>query len=515
MNRTTLRTVLVCLICGSFLSAAADGVWAAQSIQYFNSLKEKWPDLIGIRFRLEGRYALIGKNLLQFENCELYFRSEKDFPKLTGTSRTLEVVGTLVKEEGKLYFAVEEMKERPNDLDQFRIRQVEFRNGTADDWFELGDWAMRRGSFYGDEELIRRAGEAYSRGLRIARRGIRSDNSKALFELAEKARTFGLPDAQANGYAFEACQHLWQVAKVKSSTTEQELQNLQELIARELPGSTRSLPQDRPELRKRYHADPYAAYRSAAAEQRLQLHRILYGEVVLKAVLLDAAEDGSNGLQIAARIEERLPERTDLVDEYRRRELDFRAAQVGKSTRRQALELADHFRRRNQPRQARQALEDWLSARGKQLRQQGASGLVELADEYIALLNDQSTAYELLIEADKISPNSEIIADRLRRLGYRRRDGLWQTEDELRDAPPDPKALARREGRIVEGMTPDDVVQALGQPMSTVRLATAGRVVELWTYGPRGTSRMVIRFVRPVGRKGVQPAVSEVIDAVP
>ena len=46
------------------------------------------------------------------------------------------------------------------------------------------------------------------------------------------------------------------------------------------------------------------------------------------------------------------------------------------------------------------------------------------------------------------------------------------------------------------GMTPDQVRQTLGRPTAITRVATTGRVNEVWIFGERGTSRLCVHFLR-------------------
>jgi hypothetical protein len=132
----------------AWLPVAAFGQTTARSVQSFNLQKDSWEKLVGVRLKIEGRYASLGGKLLRFQNCDLSFRAIDDLPKLSGISQTIEVTGKLVKQDGKLSFEVEQVRELPSDLTTLRDRRGRIPRGKSDGWYELGAWARQRGEFY-------------------------------------------------------------------------------------------------------------------------------------------------------------------------------------------------------------------------------------------------------------------------------------------------------------------------------------------------------------------------------
>ena len=70
------------------------------------------------------------------------------------------------------------------------------------------------------------------------------------------------------------------------------------------------------------------------------------------------------------------------------------------------------------------------------------------------------------------------------------------TNTQMMSLPKDDVQLAIREGRVVRGMSVQQVVQTLGQPTNISRIASRKSVCELWSYEAEGAAGMVIRFRR-------------------
>lgn len=502
--------------CVLLAAGVAAGAVPTHSVESFNGLKSRWQNFAetGITLKVEGRRGFFARTLLRFRNCELSFRpkSGTEFPKLSGTGRNIEVLGRLEKRNGELEFVVEQLTERPSDLETFQIKQGDIRSDEPDEWYSLGDWAARRAAFYKDEALKQKAEEAYRKGIAGERRQLAEGDVDGLMRLAAKAARLNLPDSLRLEFLHEAYQLRWEALQKAppdspgrsagtgnaptTGKTQTAAQELARQLADDLPGCRQPLESPLSELRKKYWDNPLTVYRTANDETRRQLHRMFYCEIVLKEILKQAKADGSNGFDIAQAIDRQVPERHALAETYRKRELDFKLARVETDSRQQVLQLAEQFRRRHEPQKARQAVKQWLDAKAKRVREEGPAGLVKIADEYEELLDDQETAAKLLMEASRQIPNSEEIAAKLNRLGYRRADGQWISDEALEKRPPDPVQRAVREGRVVAGMTPEQVRKALGAPTSTTRIATAGRISEVWSYGERGTSRLAIHFLR-------------------
>lgn len=492
-TRGLISLTVAVILAGASLDAAA----AAWSIEDFNRRKPDWDRMGGARttLTLEGRYSLLSGQTLRFTHCDLTFRLPDASSQLIGRSQTIEVSGRLVREDRRLHFAVDHLKELPTDAETFRSRQMKLANPQPAELYELANWAARRGRFYDDTELIELASEAYRQGIVLEWRKLPKDDSDARFALAAKVAKLQLPDSLRLELVHEALHVAWRLLP-KTGGNEEQRRPLANRIAKELPGSSVPLPDPQPKLRQKYLEDPLATYQAADADQRERLHRILYSAIALELIEFEVRKNGGNGFEIARQIETQLPELLELAASYRERELDDRLSNVGTAGRQEMLELVSLFRGRNDDKRAQETLRKWLVAREKKLRPDGPEGLMQLAREYIDLLKDEERATSLLIEADELSPNSDVIVKQLERLGYRKENGRW-TNDRR---PPSPAKSeidkAVDEGRVAIGMTAEQVLTSLGTPDTVARMATSRAICAVWRYD----SGLTIHLKHPIRR---------------
>lgn len=495
--RHAMAAAVAVLLC---LSATGPARGAEpQSIESFVAGKENWREFAraNLRLNVEGRFSILSRTLLRFEKCDLSFvpAGGRELPRLRPGTRTVEVVGRLKVDRSRgLRFVVDELRERPSDLEQFRLRQAEIvRRGDEKAWYALGEWAGRRAAFYEDEELRVEADSANLHGLRIERDALAAGDRAARFRLAEKARELKLPEAVAVELLHEAYRLKWDELRKEPSPDRQAL--LDEL-ARDLPGSREPAPTDAAQLEEKYRELPLAAYAAADPQQRRVLHRLFYAEVALEMIRAGAQPDGRNGAEIARRIEELLPERTALAEQYRDAELNWRLSRVGSATRSEMLALAGEFQRRSRPEKSAETKQSWLTAYTRRMRREGVPGLLRAAEEHVALAADRATAVKLLTEAHALAPESQDVGAAFRRLGYVWKRGEWLPEDEAAAVPLSPIQQAIREGRVTRGMTIAQVRQTLGAPSFVTRVATAGQINEVWSFGELNSSRLAVHFLR-------------------
>ena len=202
-----------------------------------------------------------------------------------------------------------------------------------------------------------------------------------------------------------------------------------------------------------------------------------------------AAPDGRDGFAVAARLTDRVPELADLAAAYRDRELAWRTTRVETATRAEAVDLANLLAAGGEEGAAEQVRRRWLAAREKSLRAEGVNGLIRAAEEYRAVLPDPDAgtdqAARLLREAYAAAPPGTPaetgVAGRLKALGLTRVGERWLTAAEA-EAALDPTERAVLAGRVVVGMTAEQVRRALGEPPVKTTAATAAGVAEAWVY---------------------------------
>ena len=494
--------VLLTLLMPAAMTVAAESVW---SVEYLNSRKAEWEQLIGPTIRIEGRITLHGKGQLRLAKCELVFHSTEAQLRALNGKRTIELAGKLKRDDGKLSFDVAQVQVVPSDVEQFESRTVKLRNPRPGEWYELGDWAAGRGRFYEDAELTKKALTAYGNGVKIEWRTLPADDGEARIRLAHKVEEYKLPEEQRMEILHEGYWQLWQTALKAKKLDPAVWPQLAVRLADDLPGSTQSLPLFPAELKQRYEREALTLYRESPEATRKQLHRLFYAAVVLKPIVLDAAADGRDGNLIADRIEQAVPEEKALAEKYREAKLAWRLARAATATRQEIEQLANDYRSRQLPVPARQALQTWLQAREDRMREDGSTGLMQLAEDYLALLRDETKAASLLKEAHKLDPAFEDVARKLESLGYKLDRGVWTKEVAAKPAGDLPKPDATPTGGIAVGMTASALRTLMGRPDSTGRAITSTGLLEVWSYGTLGTSRLIVHLERtgPIGEAKV------------
>lgn len=490
-----------------WLGLAAQADAAPRSVESLVAEKAQWAShaSAGTSMTIEGRLSSLAGPQMRFRNCDLRFQSSDGKPLVRPTRNTENVVvfGRFASISGKPVFLIEKLNASLSDLDSFRGRTRELRDGKPADWYELGRWAAARGRFYDDKELDVKSREAYLEAIQRERKALPPDAVEPLVALSKKAVELGLPDALRMEFVHDAWRRRWDAARKEDSKS---LRSFAESLSAELPGAREPLNPHAPELATAYLRNPQGVYRDANEATRFRLHRVFFIEVLRKAIVSDAQPDGSNGYQIAAELDERIPEDHADAEAFREKELALRVKRVENSTRQEVVELSRELEARNQPQRARQVVETWLKTRAERLRKDGPTGLMQAADEYETLLKDRETAVKFLMEAYE-QDSSEVTAKRLYQRGYQLKNGRWFSKAEAETIPEDPVQIALRQGRVVAGMTGEQVRKALGAPEAVARAASAGEVNEVWSYSNVGKQNLLVHL-RRIGRTGEWKAVS-------
>lgn len=468
------------------LSLQAAGVLSVQE------LNQAQAQLVGHAVQVEGRILLLGKNQLRLRNCDMVFRADGALPEIPRRARNVEITGRIIKEDARPFFQIDSLRELPDDIDTFQNKRRQVPAHSIADWIKLGDWATARGMFYKDQELLSRGEEAYLKGISIERTHIPKNDANGFFKLAAKVQRMNLPESLSQSLVHEGYYLLWHASQQEKSVDA--LEQLATSMARDLPGATEPLVADVAALRKEYLSRPLPTYDAADARKRHEIHRILYDDVVLRSIVGRLAPDASNGFEIADMIDRQLPERHALAESYRNKTLAVRAAEVEKLPRKEVLALADQYRSRDQPRQAEQVLETWLTLRLRKLPPDDTEGMLQLADEYRTLLKRPDAALRLLLDAYRRNPDSAEVKEQLERTGLHLRDGIWLTDEQFTARPEGKIDQAMREGRVEAGMTGTQVRKSLGEPQKMSRTASSGQITEVWIYTQADSSQLAVQL---------------------
>lgn len=467
---------------GSIASAQDEDAW---SIEEFVQKRSKWSLLKGTTLKVEGRYPVMGERRMSFSNCDgLIFEFADGVRQTTSRSKTVQVSGSLDSRQGKLVFVVSRIKATPSDADRLADRRVRLPQDDAAPWYELADWADGRGRFYEDDDLIAAAAELRSSAIQIEYRQIGINEIEPLYALERKAAKLGAPTRIRDEMVHDAVRRELRVARERGA--KQRDVALTHLLKR-LPGAARQVLRDDAvnELQKEYERNPLDVFRAADAATRSTLNRLLYSAAFLERIELDAADDGRNGFEIAGRIEATLPEFADLAEEHRQREIEWQLQHLEELSRDEMLALGERLEARDRAARASESRRAWLAAQEPALREQGASGLLDLAKEYVALLDDADAAATIYMELFQSRTGQQTARAELVKLGYQFDGTKWRKSDEAAlETTPD--AISR--GILRRGMTAEQVRAALGKPPSVVKIAVRNQVCELWVYPEHGVA---------------------------
>jgi hypothetical protein len=467
------------------------------SVQKLNDSKP-WDLLAGTaKLRIEGRLAASSGVQFRLQHCEAVFTVEKQKLQSIPAKSNVEIKGRFRKEGSKLFFAVDDLKAVSSYTQQFDLKASRLLRPTAEDWIVLGDWASDLAAFYDDTELAGRASSAYTKSIDVEYRSLKSTNFEGRFELAKKMAHYNLSDRRRLELVHEGCRIQWDALKKQAVKDVAVWQDFAVTINDRLPGAAIPLAAEIPELQRDYLREPDVTYLKANDEQRLKLHRLFF-VIVTRAILLhDASEDGHDGDAIAAQVDKLIPEEHALAETLRLKQLDYGLQHIAKATRTEAESLANAFRARQQHEAAKRVLTEWVKAHEARLKGGGIVGLIELSDEYLSLLNNRSAAIECLLEAGKIDPMYEGVRTRLTSLGYIWQYGRW----EKTDASNRSTAGSQTATGVSIGMSASSLKSLLGQPRSLARAITARGTTEVWSFGPAGSTPLVVRLEQVPGEK--------------
>lgn len=483
------------LLAGGSLPGAASGAETVWSVEKLNGTKP-WDKFVesSLPIRVEGRIGGFGGGQLRLLRCDAKFMVDSHKLRSVAPKSTIELTGHFRKDGSKLEFDVDELRVVPSYVDQYDVRSSRLKRGTSEEWDELGDWISQLGRFYEDEELLKKGTEAYSKAIETDYAALKPDDAEGRFSLATRMDERKLSARRKMELVHEGLQIRWQLLQKVTPPDLKGWQEFAERLADHLPGTTQPVLKPMRELQERYELDPVSIYRKADDELRKQLHRLFFVSVTRKRLLHNAAEeDGRNGEGIADQIAELIPEEAALAEDQRRQNLAYRLAHLETATRIEIEDLAAKLRERNQNDKANQALIGWVKSHESRLKGDGIVGLLQLAEEYLTLLNKEAEAVEYLADAYRIDPTYEEIKTRFAALGYHWRNSRWIKAEAGRPAEPTTSDNTSPTG-ISRDMSATELRNLLGEPSSLSRAITSRGITEVWSYGPVGSSRLVVRL---------------------
>jgi hypothetical protein len=489
--QSTKRLLAVLLIVAAFAQSVC-----AKSVEEFLAMRDKWPDLIGVSFKVRGRLSTAAGNIVILKNCKgIQFRSVKELPVFREKGLVVEVSGILKKDEfGKIFLEVSSLKNLGTDMSRLNARRNALLRDDIDGLFELGEWAEERGIDYEDEELVNEARKMFRAALQKERIGLDNPRYDDLKRLARKIEKYSLQPEFKTSLIHEA--YYWEWRAIRKEASSNELLGWAGRAASELPGADKKIANYDLATVAKYVDRPLNYHSKSTPGELPGVHRMLYIEIVRDGIKKLADPDGINGMVVADRIEELIPELSDWATEFRLRELDYRLTIAEKMRRSEMLRLRRDLEDHKRTKDSTDVLERWFRHRTNVLRGEGATGLVQLAIEYDELKGDKAAAIRLLLEAERAKPGLGKVSEQLKSYGFKQVNGVWKSPQQIVHVPDTPVVIAMREGRVVKGMSAEQVEKTLGKPVSVTRIMTSRRLTEYWVYGNESSSGISVRLNR-------------------
>ena len=492
------------------------------TIQDLLADKEQWPTYAadGRKFQFEGRFEGRSDNtikIIKFDiSCKL--PSNGTFPDGIRSGQRIELIGRFLSENGKLIFVVSRILIKDTDIDRLRSR---IKDVPADQPAKLLDLAAEYqvdAEFYNDSALKAEIAAVRTDSLSRLRRMARGDVTK-LRELLRQSTSLGVKPELIQTLQFES---IYAASKEPNA-------NVDALIAEmkmSCEGWDRLVPPISERLKLEFTRDAVATFGEAQEADRRGLHRLLYKSLRLRQMQSMVKTDGSNGLEISKLVRTEFGDDDPLAADFEEREVQFRLTQIAMLSRTDLKGLTELLTRLNRAAQVPDAVRDWLRVQERKFGTSNLAGLLRTADEYLFVADLlQSAEYqrqgvELLKQAwtsasESAPTDADQIADRLQLLGWERLNNKWMTNAQMNSLPKDDVQLAIREGRVVRGMSMQQVVQTLGQPTKISRIASRKSVCEMWSYEAEGSADMVIRFRRSLIDETTTLSIVEDVSRIP
>jgi hypothetical protein len=508
-GRIVSLSVLMVLLIGS----AAIG--QTTTVPEVLKLKPQWKKLAdeGRKLNFEGRFnGRIGESF-RVEKLDVEFRLPGSIrlPDRMRERQRLDITGKFAVNGQRITFVVSELTIRETDLERLAKRVEEVPKDQPDALLALADEYAEIAEFYGDERLSSEIEDIRLSSVQMMRRMASGDVSR-LAKVVDVAKTQKVNNSFLQAIGYEILLTQWK-ARADASELVKSVQ--------QLSGWDKSEMEVPDRLKQGFPRDAVKLYNDGNTSDREILHRLLYRTVRVEQLQATLKADGSNGLELAGLVRDELPEEVAMAASFEQREVDYRLGRISELSRRemqQLLELLNGLKRSD----GQDAIiADWLTAQEKRFGTSELAGVLRVADEYLFVFEQwknpahQQKGIDLLKSAWAIaaveSPGDAVqIAERLKVLGWEHLNGKWLTTQQMETLPKDDIQVAIRDGRVVKGMTAQQVVQTLGQPERISRFGSAKVMREMWTYDGTGSAGLVIRLRKSLLSRADQFLVEDV-----
>ncbi|MFM7055487.1 MAG: hypothetical protein ACKO2P_01050 [Planctomycetota bacterium] len=495
MNRPLpILSLLVACMLAAATPASAQIVTVPELLQQ----KESWPQYAREqkKFLIEGRLQSRVTESFGLEKIDVVFRHSSAIrvSEKVRRGQTMEVSGTFVMDGPRLHFQVTSVYPREVDAEQLQRRTTEGKSLPWDQLLKLADEYTSRAEFYNDEVLRQEITAVRTTAVNTRRQQLRGQPA-ALRELLDSATRMQLPATAIQNITWE-----WLLAAANAGDDPAALA----AAAKALPGWDRKNVDPPLPLLLAFQKNPARAWEDTTESNRPLLHRLLYNQLQLASLRQQLKPDGSNGVALARLTREQLPEEATAATELESLEVNWHLQNAANLSRQQLLESVQLLEQLKRQPESIRLRERWLEAQEQRFGTKSLAGMLRTAEETLFAAEQwqdsslRDRAVKLLKvafdQAAKESPAEvNAIADRLKTLGWEHFRGTWMTREQMSSIPGSDLQLAAREGRVVPGMTAEQVTRILGRPTRIARLGGSSLLRELWNYQDAG---LIIRLRR-------------------
>lgn len=506
---TRLAAAVVLIACG-FTAEAAE-----LTIPQLLAQRDQWPQWNDARHKVQltGRFKGRAATRIQLQKTDITFVPERGIrlPDRLPLGTRLNISGYFVQTGEKPEFRATYLTTAPSDYEVLHQRLANLDETDAKGRYGLADEYETLAEFYDDRQLQAAIDRCRSETFEMQRRNHRKD-PVALWKLIDPGPDFEIPEAIRQHIRFEVFR-----LRMRQPSDPQLLNDLRQ----HFPGWDTPAPDIPTELQEAFLKDRVATYGAAGPVARRQLERLTYRQLRLKELQATVLPDASNALTVADTTTQELPEETDAIRGMRSDWADHRLRSTRDLKRRELDQLVEMLRRIDRSVEADRALDQWLSRQVELFRDRGYQWQLRLADEFLHAWTrwKQPDHRDLGVDylkrawtaASKEAPDA--VADieaRLSNLGWSRLNNRWMTEADVKLLPADSTARAEKDGYVAPGMTMDQVRRIQGVASRRIRMASSRGVEEVWIYGERGSSRLMIHLRHRTGGNGNDAVVTKV-----
>ena len=451
------------------------------------------------KVQLTGRYRSRAGTRLQLQKLAIRFTPERGIiiPDRLKSGTRLAISGYFVKGAQKTEFRMTRLLVEPSDYEELSRALKKTPETDSATRYQLANQFEVIARFFNDRDLQAAVDRCRTLTFAAQRKQHRND-ADLLWKLIDPGPGFEIAEKTLQDLRFEVF--------CLRADRKTDLPLIEDLKPH-LPGWNTPLPDVEESIQQAFDSNRVAAYAEANEPTRSQLERLLYRQLRLRQLLDTAKSDGSNALRISAMVSQELPEEAVEIQRLESTWADYRLKGIEQLKRRELDDLVTLLHRIGRAVDASSGLDGWLKKQEFAFRDRGVEGQLRVADEYFHAWEKwkdprhQQQGIEYLkrawTTASRESPESmSEIEARLEDLGILRLHKRWMTNDDVRQLPANDTERAEGAGRVVPGMSLNQVRSILGVPSRQIRMASSQYLEEVWVYGERHTSRFTVRLRR-------------------